>query len=411
MHNLKLLGLTLAVGLTVAACGGSAPTGSITQTGGGKGGTITIGSIHPLTGPLAFDGQQMAKAVHFAVEQINEAGGIKSLGGAKLKVADFDSQGKPEVGQSGAERLIQQGAVALIGPYQTAVAMNVAAVAERNQVPFVIDVAAADSILQQGYTYTFRLQPSATSMGTKGAEYLQQIAEQANTQVKKVTVLHEQTDFGTSVYKAFKAQAEKLGMVVEPELTYDAQQVSDLTTQITRVKAAQADALVVTGYYRDGVLAAKAIASVKPGVKLVFGVADGAFDLPQFSADAGEAGEGFFDTNYHFNALDPRMKKLAADFKAAYGEDIRTSSVLAYECVRVIAQALEKAGSSDPKKLRDAIAGLSFDSLMAFTGPVRFDPSGQNTSAVPIVMQVQNGQVKQVFPKDIAEAEPRLRAA
>ncbi|GAB3976522.1 ABC transporter substrate-binding protein [Actinoallomurus acanthiterrae] len=410
MQNLKLAGLAAAVGLAAAACGGSAPTGSTGTGGGGNGGTITIGSIHPLTGPLAFDGQQMAKAVKFAVDQINAAGGIKSLGGAKLKLADADSQGKPEIGQSEAQRLIQQGAVALVGPYQSAVAANVAAVAERNRVPFVIDVAVADDILQHGYTYSFRLQPNASSMGTRGADYLHQLADQKKIKIRKVAVLHEQTDFGTSVYKAFAAEAKKQDVQIGPELTYDAQQVSDLTTQITQVKAAGADALVVIGYYRDGVLAAKAVAAVQPGVKLVFGVADGAFDLPQFAKDAGSAGDLFFDSNYHFNALDPQMRKLAADFKATYGEDIRTSSVLSYESVRLIAEALQQSGSRDPRKLRDTIAGLSFNSLMAFSGPVRFDRTGQNTSATPIVMQSQDGRIEQVFPKNFAEAQPRVSA-
>ncbi|MQA85823.1 MAG: ABC transporter substrate-binding protein [Streptosporangiales bacterium] len=410
MRNLRLVGLLAALGVALAACGGSAPPGTTGQEGDQQGGTIKIGSIHPLTGPLAFDGQQMAKAGKFAAERINAQGGIKSLDGAKLQVLDADSKGEPEVGQSEAQRLIQEGAAALVGPYQSAVASNVAAVAERNRVPFLIDVAVADSILEQGYTNTFRIQPNASSMGTKGADYLAELAEASGTPIRSVAVLHEQTDFGKSVLAAFKARAEGSGMKVGPEISYDAVNVSDLTTEITQVKAEGVDALVVTGYYRDGVLAAKAISSVRPDVKVVFGIANGAFDLPQFTSDAGKAGEGFFDANYHFNARDPEMRKLAADFKAKYGEDIRTSSVLAYEAVRVIASGLEKAGTRDPQQLREAISGLSLDTLMAYPGPISFDKTGQNTSATPIVMQVQGGTVRQVFPKEFAEAEPRFPA-
>lgn len=407
MRNSTLMTIAAAAGLALAGCGGSAPSG-VSGQDAKRSGTIKIGSIHPLTGPLAFDGQQMAKAVRYAAERINAAGGIKALGGAKLQVMDADSQGKPDVGQSEAQRLIQSGAEALVGPYQTDVATNVAAVAERNRVPFVIDVAVADEILHQGYRYSFRIQPNASSMGARGAQYLADIAAQTGTPLHSVAVLHEQTGFGASVFKAFKAAAVAKGVRVGPEISYDAEAVSDLTTQMTRVKAAHVDALVVTGYYRDGVLAAKAISAVRPGVKIVFGTADGAFDLPQFPKDAGAAGEGFFDANYHFNALAPEMKSLASAFRSRYGEDIRTSSVLSYEAVRVIASALERSASRDPRKLRTAISGLSMNSLMAFPGPIRFDASGQDTAAIPIVTQVQNGVVRQTFPTRFAEAKPRL---
>lgn len=406
MRKLSLAAALTAGGLALAGCGGSAPQGSAAG-GGQSGAAIKIGSLHPLTGPLAGEGQQMDNAVKLAVEDINAGGGIKSIGGAKLEVVSGDSQGKPEVGQSEAQRLIQGGSAAIVGPYQTAVAANVAAVAERSQVPFVIDVAVADSILQQGYKYTFRLQPNASSMGTQGARYLKEVSAASGTTVKKVAFLHEQTDFGTSVFKAFKAEAEKQGMTVDPEIAYDAQKASDLTTEVTRVKASGADVLAVAGYYRDGLLIAKNVASVKPGVKAVWGVANGAYDLPQFPRDAGAAGENYFDTNYHFDATKPETKKVLEAFKATYKDDMRTAAVLSYDSVRVIAAALEKAGDRDPKKLRDALSGLTYDAtLLAFDGGIQFDETGQNKNAIPILMQVQGDAVRQVYPKKFEEAKP-----
>lgn len=412
MRKLKLAALAVVAGLALAACGGSAPQGT---TGGGdeeqeQGGTITIGAVHPLTGPLAYDGQQMADAVKLAVDHINDDGGIRALGGATLEVAQADSQGQPEVGQSEAQRLIQEGAVGIVGPYQSAVASNVAAVAERNQVPFVIDVAVADAILQQGYQYTFRIQPNASAMGTQGARYLKEVADATGTPVRTVGYLHEQTDYGTSVYKAFKAEAEKLGMQVPVEVTYDAQAASDLTTEVTRIKAAGVDVLAVTGYYRDGVLAAKNIAAVKPGVQAVLGVANGAFDLTQFATDTGAAGEGFLNANYRFDATNPDTRTVMEAFKSEHGDEMRTAAVLSYDAVRALAQALEEAGSRDPKAVRDALAELSMDSLLAFAGPVEFDDTGQNTNATPVMTQVQGGRIATVHPADLAEAEPKFPA-
>lgn len=410
----RLVPLTALLALGAAACGGGAPAttpGAESSEGAAPSGPIVIGALHPLTGGLAVDGQQMADAAQLAVDEINEAGGIASLDGAQLELASADTTGAPEVAQSEAQRLIQDGAVALVGPYQSAVASQIAAVAERNSIPFVIDVATADSILNQGYTYTFRMQPNASGMGAVGAQYLADLAESSGTPIDKVGYMHEQTEFGTTVMEAFKAEAESLGMVVDPIISYDAFQASDLTTEVTRIKEAGVDALAVTGYYRDGLLIANNVAAVQPGVQAVIGIANGAYDLPQFPTDAGDKAEGYLDANYHPDVTQDGYQELAEKFKAAYGADIRTPAVLSYEAVRLIAAGLEEAGSVDRADLREAIAGLTFETIMAGNGPVEFDEKGENTNAVPILMQVQSGTVKQVYPADFAEAEPAFPAA
>ncbi|SNT55111.1 branched-chain amino acid transport system substrate-binding protein [Asanoa hainanensis] len=410
MRKTWTLSLALALPLALAACGGSAPAGTTNGGGGQSGGTIKIGSLHPLSGSSAADGQQMDNGAKLAVEAINNAGGIKSQGGKKLELVSGDTQGKPEVGQSEAQRLIQEGAVGLVGTYQSAVSANVSTVAERNKVPFVIDVSSADSILAQGYKNTFRVQPSSTVLGTAGAQFLDQVAKAAGKPVKKVAVLHEQGPFGTAVRDAFKAEAQKAGITVDPAIAYDAASVSDLTTQVTQVKASGADVLMVAGYYRDGVLAAKAVDTVKPALNAVYGVANGAFDLPQFPKEVGAAGEGYFDANYHADMTKPEMQALAQLYQSKYNDAIRTGAVLAYDSVRVIAAALEKAGSAEPAKVRDAIASGEVPTLIAGPGTIKFGPTGENLNATPILMQVQGGAPKQVFPADKAEAQPTYPA-
>lgn len=408
MRKTWLAGLTAVLPLTLVACGGSAPPGATGSSDGdgGSGETIKIGSLHPLSGAAAADGQQMDNGAKLAVEAINEAGGIESLDGAQLELVSADTQGKPEVGQSEAQRLVQDGAVALLGTYQSAVSQNVAAVAERNKIPFVIDVSSADAILQQGYTYTFRLQPSSSVLGTRGADYLAEVSEAAGAKAKKIAYFHEQGPFGTAVKDAFTEQARSLGMEVDPVISYDAASVSDFTTQVTQVKAAGADALVVTGYYRDGVLVANAVNTVKPELDAVFGVANGAFDLPQFPEEVGAAGANYFDANYHSDSTNPEMQELAELFEQTYDDQIRTGAVLAYDAVRVIADALERAGDTDRTALRDAIAETELDPLVASDGPISFSEQGENENAAPILMQVQDGTVKQTYPEDKAEAEP-----
>lgn len=414
MKRSLLTALAVALPLALAACGGSAPPGAVEEDGGGDAAanpeTIVIGSLHPLSGAAAADGQQMDNGAQLAVDAINEAGGIESLGGAQLELASADTQGAPEVGQSEAQRLVQEGAVALVGTYQSAVSQNVAAVAERNQVPFVIDVSSADAILAQGYQYTFRLQPSGTVLGEGGAQFLSEVSEAAGAEAPNVAILHEQGPFGTAIKDTFTAKAGELGMEVVSAVSYDPASVSDFTTQITAVQAAGADVLMVAGYYRDGVLVANAVNTVKPDLDAVWGVANGAYDLPQFPAEVGEAGEGYFDANYHLDTTNPDTQALMELYQETYDDEIRTGAVLAYDAVRVIADALERAGSADPADLREAIAETDLPSLIAQSGNISFDEVGENEGATPILMQVQGGEVVQVYPAEFAEAEPLFPA-
>jgi len=398
----KLPGLValLLASTAFAACGAD------DSGNGSDGGEITIGSVHPLTGGLAGVGGLMNNGAQLAVADINAAGGIKSLDGAKLKLADGDSQGKAEVGQSEAQRLISAGAVALIGTYQSDVTQNVAAVAERAKVPLVIDVAVDDAILEQGYTNTFRIQPNATSMGAAGADALIAIGEANDAPVSSVSYIHIEGSFGQSVFDAFQAQAESKGVKVASEVTYDGSSFTDATTQVREAASAKPDAIVVTGYYPDALLIAKAIGTLAPDIDAVYGVANGGFDDGSFPADAGANGEDILSANYHYAATSDRAADIRKRFEAEYGKPMETAAMLSYQAVEIVAEALENAKSDDPTKVRTAIADLELkDPLLAFDGPIAFDETGQNKNATVIVMQIQDGKVEQVFPDEIKTAD------
>lgn len=413
MRKTWTVAVAAAAVLVMSACGGSTPPGADNGEGDGAQGTgsggseetIKIGSLHPLTGAAAADGQQMDNGAKLAVDAINEAGGIESMGGAQLELVSADTQGKPEIGQSEAQRLVQEGVISLVGTYQSAVTANVSTVAERAKIPLVIDISSADSILEQGYEFTFRVQPSSQVLGTGGAQYLAEVSEAAGEPAQKVAILHEQGPFGSGVRDSFVAEAEERGMEIGPVISYDAASVSNFTTQITQVQAADADVLMVAGYYRDGVLVAQAVDTVDPGLDAVWGVANGAFDLPQFPAEVGEAGEGYFDANYHPDMTNPDMQALAELYEETHNDQIRTGAVLAYDAVHVIAAALESAGEADGQMVRDAIAQNEVPTLIAGNGPIKFDEAGENVNAFPILMQVQDGEIVQVHPEEFTEAE------
>lgn len=405
-----VLATAAVVALGLSACGGGSSDDTSSGDGNGASGAaeiIKIGSLHPLTGSSAIEGQVMDQAVKMAVEQINADGGIKSMNGAKLEVVSADTKGDPDVGQTAAQRMLDQKVAGIIGAFNSAVTTNVAAIAERAQVPLVIDVAASKAVITEGAKFTFRLQPTGIDMGRDGANYIKEISEANGKSVKKVAVLHEKSNFGSDVATSFKEEATKLGMEVGLVIPYDAASVTDLTTELTQVKAYGADVVMVSGYYNDGVLIAKNAAAVKPDVQAMFGIAQAAYDQVQFPQDVPDASNGYYDVNYHYDASSPEAQKLRSDFKAKFGAEMRTTAVYSYASTLVLADALERASSADPVKVREALAKTDLpQNLLAFEGNIKFGPTGENENAKATVMQVQGSEVPQVYPKAVAEKDP-----
>lgn len=391
--------------VSMVACG-STDSGSGVD-GGQSSEPIKIGSLHPLTGSSAIEGQVMDAAVKMAVDDINASGGIDCLKGRKFEVVAADTKGDPNVGQTAMQRMLDEGVVAVIGAFNSAVTTNVVSVAERAQVPLVIDVSAAKSAVPEGSQFTFRLQPTGVDMGSDGAKYLQQVSENAGSKVQKVAVMHEKSNFGSDVAGAFKKEAEGLGMEVGLVIPYDAAQVTDLTTELAQVKAYDPDVLVVSGYYNDGLLIARNAAAVQPDLQAIWGIAQAAYDQPQFPADAPDVSNGLYDVNYHFNASSGEATKLRDRFLKETGKEMRTTAVYSYQSALVIKDALSRACSTKPADVRKALSETDLkQNLLAFEGSIAFDKNGENKNAEATVMQVQGQAVPQVYPEAVAETKP-----
>src|SRR5512135_2677218 len=158
---------------------------------------ILIGAVEPLTGTAAEAGQMATWGLELAIDHINKAGGIKSMGGAKLALKVADSESKNEVGAMKAEQLIRQDIVCLVGAFLSGVTMAVSKVADRQKMPFVIDVSTADQITQQGFEYTFRIFPTTTRLLDTGLDGIAEITKARP--IKKVVMVHISEFQGKSV--------------------------------------------------------------------------------------------------------------------------------------------------------------------------------------------------------------------
>jgi branched-chain amino acid transport system substrate-binding protein len=390
---IALLAISVAAG--VAACGSSGGS-----SGGGGTSEIKIGTLYPVSGDLAKLGDQCLSGVKLAVEEINAAGGIKSMGGAKLVLDNADSQGKPDVAISEVERLAQQDNVAaILGTYQSSVALPATQAAERQQVPMLITTAVADAITDKGYKYIFRICPKASWYAKDQIAFLQAMPDMGGPTVKKIALLHEDTDFGQSTSAGQLKYAAEAGIEVVANVAYAASS-ADLTTQVSKVKASNPDAVLTTTYLNDSILIAQARETL--GMKQLFFDAAGGTVDPQFIKTLGAAAETWLTEIEFAPDASATSKELNAAYKAKYGVDMTGNGMDGYQGVYVLAKALEDAGSADRAKLRDAIANVKMiagtDRVVIPTAEITFTPDGEIANAPLYVVQIQKGVFQTLFP-------------
>jgi len=370
-----------------------------------QGKEVKLGYILPVTGPLAFEAQLSLNGLQLAVDEINNAGGVKSLGGAKLTLLPGDTQNKVELGNSEAARLIDQGISVLIGPFSSLVAYSVRQVTEKNKTPFMLLAAVADNLTEGGLKYVFRVQPNGKAMATLTMNNMLEMARQANVAIKRVAMMHEDGNFGTTMGNHVEAFSGKLGYTLVQRIPYSLKS-PDFTAELSKVKASKPDLLVISGYYGDSKIIAETASKLRIGVHALVGLANAAYSNPKFIADNRELTEQLFDGNYWHNPQSSRAKVVFAAYEKRFNSTLTSHGVQAYTVMHVIKDALERAGSTDRDKLRDALAKTNLADHILPQDAIKFDETGENVNASPALLQVQNGRPTVVGPARFAEAKP-----
>src|SRR5512144_959121 len=201
--------------LAAAGAVAGATTLGLPRVARAQGGTFKVGVIHPVTGPLAEPGQACRLGAQMAADAINAAGGIKSMGGMKLELVLGDTQTKPDVGRTEAERVINQGAHMLMGSFDSGSTAAMVPVAQQRRVPFLVDIAAADPITanvakavkdgQQKVQYVYRNFPTGSSFGKKAVQYFGEVFKEAGVEPKRVVLMNCNDLFGQNSAKGFQA--------------------------------------------------------------------------------------------------------------------------------------------------------------------------------------------------------------
>jgi len=355
--------------------------------------TVKIGNVEPLSGPSASVGVQGKQAREMAVEEINAAGGIKSLGGAKLELVYADSKSDPTVGVTETERLINTEKVNLLtGCWNSAVTYPATQVAERYGIPFVVPVAVRDTITERGFKNVFRIAAKDSWWVRDQFRFLKDMQEETGTKLQRIAFVFENGDWGTGFAEKWRELAKKDGYEIVLDEPYPST-ATDLTPVVTKLKAAKPDIVMLVSNAADAILLTNTMAEMQVKPKVVLASGGGHAD-PKFLENTDTNALGIFDeVEWNTDVNKPAAKPANEKFKKKYGYDLTGESVDAYVAMYVIADALERAASTDPAKIRDALAATNLTTgpgmIVSYDG-VQFDETGQNKNAGIVIVQVAN---------------------
>lgn len=407
MRKMKKIVAAVLTGtmLTAALTGcGAAGGSSAASAGSTDGSVIKIGSVHPLTGSYAYEAQQIINSQQLAIDEINAAGGISSMGGAKLELVVGDSQASADTGASETERLISEGCSIVTGTFQSGVTLTCMQKAEQNEVPFLVTVSNNVAMFENGFEWCFRIQPNAD---VYAQDFIQYISEVKTDDIKTAVLIHEDSLTGTDTGDIIADNIASTGIELLDRITYSAS-TSTLSTEVTKLADLKPDLLITIGYFADTSLLVKELNERGIKFKMVCGVSNGGISDTKFIEDFGDTVENFLDLNYRFNPNSDKTQALLESYKETYGDDMSVHAVWGYESIYVIADALERAGSSDPKALRDALKETNIEEhVLAQSGPITFDEKGENVNAAGVLVQIQDGRHVVVYPTEFAESEIR----
>ncbi|MFC7518045.1 ABC transporter substrate-binding protein [Herbaspirillum sp. GCM10030257] len=378
---------------------------------------VKVGVLLPLTGGTATIGNQTKVGAEIAAELINAAGGIKSMGGAKLTLVFADTQSKPDVGVAETERLIQRENVALIvGAYNSAVTFPATEVAERYKTPWLVSGAVKDEITERGFKYIFRPNNKATYDAREQLDAIDQLKAETGKGPKTIGLFYEGTDWGRSHAANIKKLIKDRGYRITLDESYPPNQ-TDFSAQLLKIRATKPEALIVVAYTPDHILFTRQFHESRLYMPYGIHSVGGGSEDPSFykAVPAGAVKYMFVQDDFQVDimraAKDPTAISADSKFRAAMGYGLNSYGAQGVSNMYIVKDALERAGSADKEKLREALAKTDITSGPALiTGyrRIQFDGEGQNTFAHGVISQNLNGERRTVWPAEnrLADVKP-----
>ena len=369
-----------------------------------QGRPLKVGLLLPRSGIQAGIGQDCFRVVKIV------PGLLRELGLPPLQIMDGDTESSVDVARSRAERLIGEGAQLLVGAFDSGQTTAIAQVAEQHGVPLVINIAAAPPITEQGYKFVFRNFPTAPMiLGDAFANQLE-IFSIAGTAPKTAVFMHVNDTFGVAMQKGFTGVMHRFPQIpykVVDTIAYDPA-ARDLSVEVAKAKASNADALVMVSRLNDAILITRELIKQRWSPMAVLSMGPGWYE-DQYLKTLGKMADGPLSFVPWY---DPH-KKLAQELERAHHKaypdiNLNTNHVYTFEALLVAADAYKRAGTSDPKALADAIRKTDIKNNVSPGPGIQFDAKGQNDKLKDSAIQNRGGKLVTVAPKEAANAKPEL---
>ena len=365
--------------------------------------TVKVGVLHPVTGALAYSGQQCRLGALMAIEDINKAGGIKSLGGAKIEAVLGDAQSSPQAGTAEIEKMNEAGVSAVVGAFASAICLATTQAAAKYNLPHVVDVGVADQIVERGLKNTFRFGPGYKKCAEVAVANLHVLNTAAGKPARSVMIIHEESLFGTGTANLLAKELPGYGYDVK-EVIKHANPTRDFNNIALRIKQVNPDIVIPANYYNEYALLVRTMQQQKITPKAIYSVLGGAASSYKFVKEFPEAANGIIDCNHWFNPRDKRSMELKKRVEAQ-GQFFSYEVFMTYTAMTLLADAIERAKSTDRAAIIDALSKSTFSNHIMPYGATQF-VNGQNMGAQPLMTQVVKGDIKVIVPRDYREVEP-----
>lgn len=366
-------------------------------------GEVSIALFTPLTGSQADVGAFNKNAVEMAVADVNVAGGVRSLGGAHLRLVTVDSTSEPATAVAAAQRLVSTTkVVGAVGLGISPLTIPVQPVFERAQIPLLVH-SIAPQITSSGYHYTFRIAPTGTQFGETQVEFFKALNSIYRLGVSRAAVVYENSAYGTSTAEPIKALARNAGIDLVLFTSYP-HGLTDASSLVTEIRRANAQVIFPVGYTTDAELIINTM-TVQRVTPLIIGGGAG-FIWPAMGKDLGAKMNGLTSVaSWNWDSkhvrLRPDLWSIVTRYQAKYGTFMPEHAGMAYAEVWAVVEAINASGGADTAKLKDALHALDFTrgpmTLMQ-PGHVKFNEQGQNIYAHPVMVQWEGGAPHTVYP-------------
>lgn len=364
---------------------------------------VKLGILQPVTGALAQDGELGRLGAQLAIDEINAGGGLKALGGARIEMVFADARSNPEAATQEVERLQGEGVAAVVGGYASPICLAASQAAARYGLPYVVDVGVADQIVQRGLSNTFRFAPGFGTVAAVALDNLVKLNDDAGKPAKTVVLVHEDGLFGAGLARLMQAELPKRGFEILEAIAHPTP-ARDMSNVALRIRALKPDLVIPSSYYGEFVLLARTMRQQRIQPKGVYCVLNGAASNYRFVREFPEAADGVIDCNHWADPRNPAAQALKKQVEDA-GKLWTYNVALNYSCVKLVADAMERAGSAGREKVIAALAASDFSGHIMPYGPTKF-VNGQNGGAAPVNTQVQDRDIKVIFPAEFADAKP-----